>query len=240
MSSQLERVARALHESDHPEATWEDRSDDWKSHYHRRARAAIAAMREPPPPIPELFDHDEAVEWITANCMAIRRDNGDMDYSLGAMIKAYEAGKAAAMQGQPVAWMYTHGRTDHALPFLTIRRDEIFAALEEARETPLYAALRASERKLAAVKASDDAPRPDDDDLLPHLPETIQGERRCGIQRSEWLDGWFVPWSPRNDNQNAEGPWSHWVALAHKIIETDNKATAKLQLQTGANTGIDH
>ena len=48
-------------------------------------------------PCPDLMreDHGEAVEWITANCTAIRRDNGDMDYSLGAMIAAYEAGKAA-------------------------------------------------------------------------------------------------------------------------------------------------
>ncbi|QDC37064.1 hypothetical protein [Sphingobium fuliginis] len=49
-------------------------------------------------PLPGLFDpkHDEAIKWITANCMAIRRDNGDMDYSLGAMIAAYEAGKSSA------------------------------------------------------------------------------------------------------------------------------------------------
>lgn len=48
-------------------------------------------------PLPNLFsdEHAEAVDWITANCIAVRRDNGDMDYSLGAMIAAYEAGKAS-------------------------------------------------------------------------------------------------------------------------------------------------
>lgn len=40
-------------------------------------------------------DHDEALAWVVKNCMAIRRDNGDMDYSLGAVIAAYEAGRAA-------------------------------------------------------------------------------------------------------------------------------------------------
>ncbi|WBO23980.1 hypothetical protein [Sphingomonas abietis] len=72
------------------------------------------------------------------------------------------------------------------------------------------------------------AARPEDDALIPHLPEHLSAERRCGIQRSAWLTGWFVPWSPRNDNENAEGPWSHWVDLAHKIIEADKAAIAAL------------
>ena len=63
-------------------------------------QSASAVAGEGREPCPDTFDlkHDEAWEWITANCMAIRRDNGDMDYSLGAMIKAYEAGKAAAIE----------------------------------------------------------------------------------------------------------------------------------------------
>lgn len=68
----------------------------------------------------------------------------------------------------------------------------------------------------------------DDEALDPHLPDSIKSERRCGIQRSDWITGWFVPWSPRNDNQNAEGPWSHWVALARNIIAADEKARAAL------------
>ena len=70
--------------------------------------------------------------------------------------------------------------------------------------------------------------RPSDEDLDPHLPEAIRSEKRCGIQRSAWMTGWFVPWSPRNDNENAEGPWSHWVALARNIIAADEKALAAL------------
>ncbi|PTR11766.1 MULTISPECIES: hypothetical protein [unclassified Novosphingobium] len=60
--------------------------------------AELEAARDPLPPMSELFDHDEAVEWISANCMAIRRDNGNLDYSLGAMIRAYEAGRAATLK----------------------------------------------------------------------------------------------------------------------------------------------
>jgi hypothetical protein len=69
--------------------------------------------------------------------------------------------------------------------------------------------------------------RPDDDVLEPHLPEYIDAAKRCGIQKSDWIPGWYVPWSPRNDNQNAEGPWSHWVALAHEILRIDQEAIAK-------------
>ncbi len=72
--------------------------------------------------------------------------------------------------------------------------------------------------------------RPADEALDAHLPESVRGEKRCGIQRSDWLPGWFVPWSPRNENQNAEGPWSHWVALAHAIIAADQKAILSLPL----------
>lgn len=50
--------------------------------------------RRHPLPASLLDDSNtEAMEWITKNAMAIRRDNGDMDYSLGAMIAAYKAGK---------------------------------------------------------------------------------------------------------------------------------------------------
>ncbi|MDF0543311.1 hypothetical protein PX699_13215 [Sphingobium sp. H39-3-25] len=77
-------------------------------------------------PCPDLLDrsHDEATDWITANCTAIRRDNGDMDYSLGAMIAAYEAGKSsqqAATEAKPVAFLYTgpfgtYGFSHHQSP----------------------------------------------------------------------------------------------------------------------------
>ena len=69
-----------------------------------QAEASLTQAVEPTRiPCPDLLqgDHGEAVEWITANCTAIRRDNGDMDYSLGAMIAAYEAGKASPPPPQP-------------------------------------------------------------------------------------------------------------------------------------------
>ncbi len=74
---------------------------------------------------------------------------------------------------------------------------------------------------MSAAPATD---RIDDDTLDKHLPEYVEAEKRCGIRRSDWLPSWFVPWSPRNDNQNAEGPWSHWVALAREIIAVDEAA----------------
>lgn len=37
-------------------------------------------------------NHDPALDWITSNCTAIRRDSGAMDYSLAQMIRAFEAG----------------------------------------------------------------------------------------------------------------------------------------------------
>lgn len=51
-------------------------------------------------PMPDVHreDHDEALAWVLKHCLAVRRDNGDMDYSLGAVIAAYEAGKAAPAQ----------------------------------------------------------------------------------------------------------------------------------------------
>jgi hypothetical protein len=80
--------------------TWKDEAQEAyrvvESQMERalEAERTLEACREPI--VGTMFEHDEAVEWITANCMAIRRDNGALDYSLGAMIKAYEAGKRAA------------------------------------------------------------------------------------------------------------------------------------------------
>lgn len=97
--------------------------------------------------------------------------------------------------------------------------------LERAEEIA-DAVLALTARQDAATDAG--VERPSDKDLEPHLPETVRSEKRCGIQRSAWLTGWFVPWSPRNDNENAEGPWSHWVALAENILAADAKARAAL------------
>ncbi|MEG1029173.1 MAG: hypothetical protein RSE34_03745 [Brevundimonas sp.] len=63
---------------------------------------ALETRRHPIPDRMALGEgFDEAMAWIVKNAMAIRRDNGDMDYSLGAMIAAYEAGKSAPRQPLP-------------------------------------------------------------------------------------------------------------------------------------------
>lgn len=46
----------------------------------------------------------------------------------------------------------------------------------------------------------------------------VQAGKRCGVQWTPWMDDWFTSWSPRNSNNNAEGPWDHWVDLAVKIL----------------------
>lgn len=60
-----------------------------------RSRAAPSA-----PVLPDLtlFDpsDSEALDWVVKHLTAIRRDNGNMDYSLTAVIRAYQAGKASA------------------------------------------------------------------------------------------------------------------------------------------------
>lgn len=89
--------------------------------------------------------------------------------------------------------------------------------------------LAAFEAGQGAASVEDEVLHHSDDDLLPYLPESVRGEKRCGIQRSVWMESWFVPWSPRNDNQNAEGPWSHWVVLARAILAADEKARAALK-----------
>ena len=55
----------------------------------------------------------------------------------------------------------------------------------------------------------------DDFDSIPML----QSGRRCGVQFTPWMGDWFTSWSPRNDNENSEGPWDHWVDLAIKILQ---------------------
>jgi hypothetical protein len=130
-------------------------------------------------------------------------------------------------------------------------RDEMRPKLEALTQVTESTAYRTSligretaradqaEAALAAITAGfdpSDANRPSDEQLEAYLPESVRAEKRCGIQRSAWLTSWFVPWSPRNDNENAEGPWSHWVALAHEILKADAKAIAAA-VGEGVNRG---
>jgi hypothetical protein len=50
---------------------------------------------------------------------------------------------------------------------------------------------------------------------------TLTGGRRCAIQQTAVLNGWWASYSPRNDSPNAEGHWSDWVCLAREILAYD-------------------
>ena len=43
--------------------------------------------------------------------------------------------------------------------------------------------------------------------------------KRCAVVWAPWMGDWFVSYSPRNDNSNAEGTWDHWVSLALSILQ---------------------
>lgn len=51
------------------------------------------------------------------------------------------------------------------------------------------------------------------------VPMSLAGGKRCGVQWTPWMGDWFNSWSPRNSNENAEGPWDHWVDLAISILQ---------------------
>ncbi len=59
----------------------------------------------------------------------------------------------------------------------------------------------------------------------------IKTGRRLALQRSNFIDDWYMSYSPRNDNGNAEGNWKEWVEFAKKIIEKDKESSEK-------NTGV--
>lgn len=61
------------------------------------------------------------------------------------------------------------------------------------------------------------------DKSMPGEPGAIvaRAGRRLAVQRSAWLNDWYISYSPRNDNQNAEGDWAEWVALAREILAAD-------------------
>lgn len=48
--------------------------------------------------------------------------------------------------------------------------------------------------------------------------EIVSGGRRCGVAKSGVLSDWYVSYSPRNDNMNAEGRWEDWANLARRIL----------------------
>jgi hypothetical protein len=53
----------------------------------------------------------------------------------------------------------------------------------------------------------------------------IVAGRRLAIMPS--IGDWYVSYSPRNDNSNAEGPWEEWVELARRILEAEGRRVAE-------------
>ncbi len=47
----------------------------------------------------------------------------------------------------------------------------------------------------------------------------ISAGKRCGVRWAPWMGDGFTSWSPRNGNDNAEGPWDHWVDLAIAVLK---------------------
>jgi hypothetical protein len=54
----------------------------------------------------------------------------------------------------------------------------------------------------------------------------IKAGTRLAMRKSDWLGNWYVSESPRNCNNNAEGPWEEWVTLARLILAEDEKLKA--------------
>lgn len=56
----------------------------------------------------------------------------------------------------------------------------------------------------------------------------IGAGKRLGVQNPAWMgDDWFTSWSPRNDNNNAEGQWCQWVHLA-RLVLADERTRAQM------------
>jgi hypothetical protein len=49
-------------------------------------------------------------------------------------------------------------------------------------------------------------------------PVVHEAGKRIGVTWAPWMGDWFVSYSPRNGNSNAEGHWDHWVDLALHIL----------------------
>ena len=47
----------------------------------------------------------------------------------------------------------------------------------------------------------------------------LRSSKRASIVWTPWMGDWFVSYSPRNGNENAEGTWDHWVQVALSIIQ---------------------
>lgn len=76
------------------------------------------------------------------------------------------------------------------------------------------------------MKAEEQADDQSEDSSIHPDNFAINAARRLGMRKSDWLGNWYVSWSPRNCNNNAEGPWEDWVELARRILAEDEKLKA--------------
>ncbi|TXH11951.1 MAG: hypothetical protein E6R03_13825 [Hyphomicrobiaceae bacterium] len=62
------------------------------------------------------------------------------------------------------------------------------------------------------------------------------GGRRLACKKSDYMDNWWVAYSPRNgEGAVAEGNWDHWVEFANNILEADRQW--KESVQSSDNPG---
>lgn len=77
------------------------------------------------------------------------------------------------------------------------------------------------------IGAGESSPAPDGSARRDPRDYVCAGARRLAMCKSEWLTDWYISHSPRNDNQNAEGTWDEWVALARAILKADEEWKAQ-------------
>lgn len=61
----------------------------------------------------------------------------------------------------------------------------------------------------------------------PVTRDFIEGGRRLACKKCDWMENWWVAYSPRNgEGAVAEGSWADWVGMATEILEVDQKLKA--------------
>lgn len=72
------------------------------------------------------------------------------------------------------------------------------------------------------------------------LPKDIYAGRRLAIEKSDWMENWWVAHSPRNGKSAcAEGPWEEWVELARQILEVDARMRLEKAEKAANLEGLD-
>jgi hypothetical protein len=67
----------------------------------------------------------------------------------------------------------------------------------------------------------------DDWEQFEEVPLDDGSSKRCGVSWAPWMGDWFISYSPRNGNSNAEGTWDHWTQLAIAILQHDATAIVR-------------